>query len=76
VSDCDFITLLCSWIGRKPKTFRGKIVWITGASSGIGEAIAKQLAEVGAKIVLSARRTTELERVKKECLNNSGLDDN
>ncbi|CAG7655933.1 unnamed protein product [Allacma fusca] len=75
VSDCDFITLLCSWIGRKPKTFRGKIVWITGASSGIGEAIAKQLAEVGAKLVLSARRTTDLERVKKECLRNSGLID-
>ncbi|CAG7729010.1 unnamed protein product [Allacma fusca] len=76
VSDCDSITFLCSWIGRQPETFRGKIVWITGASSGIGEAIAKQLAKAGAKIVLSARTTAELERVKQECLNNSGLDDN
>jgi short-subunit dehydrogenase len=42
----------------------GKIVWITGASSGIGEATAIQLAKEGAKLVLSARRESELQRVK------------
>ncbi len=46
-----------------------KVVWITGASSGIGETLAKTLNENGAKVILSARRPSELERVQSECLN-------
>jgi len=45
-------------------TFNNKVVWITGASSGIGEALVKAFAAEGAKVVLSARRADELERVR------------
>ena len=44
---------------------KGKVVWITGASSGIGEATAYAFAKRGAKLVLSARRESELQRVKQ-----------
>jgi dehydrogenase/reductase SDR family member 7B len=46
--------------------FKDKVVWITGASSGIGEALAGQLARAGARLVLSARRETELKRVASD----------
>ena len=45
----------------------GKVVWITGASSGIGEAMAIAAASRGAKVVLTARRPAELERVRGLC---------
>lgn len=41
----------------------GKVVWITGASSGIGEALARACRAEGASLVLSSRRSDELERV-------------
>jgi short-subunit dehydrogenase len=44
-----------------------KTLWITGASSGIGEALALLASRQGAKLVLSARRATELERVRAAC---------
>ena len=46
--------------------FMDKIVWITGASSGIGEALAKAFAAEGAHIILSGRRTEALEKVAGE----------
>lgn len=47
-------------------SFKDKVVWITGASSGIGEETARQLSKMGAKLVLSSRKTHDLERVKSK----------
>ena len=44
----------------------GKVVVITGASSGIGEAMAREYSKMGAKVVLGARREEELKRVADE----------
>jgi short-subunit dehydrogenase len=45
--------------------FAGQVIWITGASSGIGEATARAFAAAGARVVLSSRRPAELERVRQ-----------
>lgn len=46
-------------------TIKDKVMIIMGASSGIGEATAKQLAERGAKLILAARRLDRLEAIKE-----------
>jgi short-subunit dehydrogenase len=47
--------------------FENKTIWITGASSGIGEGLAYAFSTAGAKLILSSRRKDELERVKRTC---------
>lgn len=48
-------------------SFKGKTVWVTGASSGIGKAVTLQLAEQGADLIISSRRIESLEEVKELC---------
>lgn len=47
--------------------FKNKTIWITGASSGIGEALAYDLSRRGAKLILSSRSTDALQKVKEQC---------
>ncbi|WP_131668734.1 SDR family NAD(P)-dependent oxidoreductase [Psychrobacter pygoscelis] len=49
--------------------FKKLTIWITGASSGLGEALAVEFARRGARIVLSGRNHEQLEAVKKRCKN-------
>ncbi|SFR45674.1 Short-chain dehydrogenase [Robiginitalea myxolifaciens] len=44
-----------------------KTIWITGASSGIGAALARLLAQEGHRLVLSGRNTEKLQRVQGQC---------
>lgn len=47
--------------------FLNKIIWITGASSGIGEALVYELNKLNAKLIISSRRKKELQRVASNC---------
>jgi len=49
--------------------FKDKVVWITGASSGIGEALAYKLSETGANLALSSNEPERLEEVRDKCAN-------
>ncbi|XP_014218102.1 dehydrogenase/reductase SDR family member 7 [Copidosoma floridanum] len=66
--DCDIKLFFYDKFGNSVDTLCGKVVWITGASSGIGEHLAYTLAKGGCKIILSARREVELDKVKSNCL--------
>lgn len=48
---------------------KDKVIWITGASSGIGEALVYAYSQLGAKLIISSRNRDELFRVKSGCQN-------
>jgi len=62
---CTMSTLTNPHALYKPYSIRGKVVLITGASAGIGEACAWRFAEAGCKVVIVARRTARLNELKK-----------
>lgn len=57
---------------KKIENIAGKIVVITGASSGLGEAAARMLSAQGAIVVLGARRNDRIQALAKELINNGG----
>ncbi|MCF2494796.1 MULTISPECIES: SDR family oxidoreductase [Dyadobacter] len=54
------------------ENIKGKVVVITGASSGMGEAAAKHLANLGASVVLGARRADKIEKLSQQIKDNGG----
>ncbi|XP_019875109.1 dehydrogenase/reductase SDR family member 7 [Aethina tumida] len=68
VCDCDVELKFYELFGKSPRRLKGKVVFVTGASSGIGEHLSYSLAKHGVKLVLAARRNDELQRVKRKCL--------
>lgn len=49
---------------------KNKVVWITGASSGIGEALTYKMNQLGAKLIISSRKSEALYKVKTNCKGN------
>ena len=60
---------LVAYVRRKvaKADYKGQVVWVTGASSGIGEHLAYEFNRKGAHVVLTARNVKELERVQAAC---------
>ncbi len=56
------------------KSLQNKTIWITGASSGVGEALVKELSKMDVNLIISARRQEELERVKSESSGNAQIE--
>jgi len=58
---------------KKAIQFAGKVAWVTGASSGIGESLVHEFVRRGATVIASSNDPKELQRVKAECGNNSEM---
>lgn len=67
-ADADLALLLVERFGKRPGSLQGHVVWITGASGGIGEWLSYKLAEAGAKLVLSGTNEEKLNDVQEKCL--------
>lgn len=59
-------------VKQPPGKIKGRVVWITGASTGIGAALAVAAARHGARLVLSARSEDLLNETKKKCVEAAG----
>lgn len=65
-ADSDFFLTILPKIPT-PTPFKDQVVWVVGASSGLGAGITKEMAKSGAKIIISARRKEMLENLAQQC---------
>jgi len=71
--DADMTTIIYEKFGKDvAKEMSAKVIWITGASTGIGAALAVEAVKKGAKIAISARRENLLTDIKAKCLEFGG----
>jgi hypothetical protein len=64
-SDADLPLMLMSY--KEDSAFTGQVIWIAGASSGIGASLAENMVRAGALVIISARRMSQLEDVANFC---------
>ncbi|XP_066141539.1 dehydrogenase/reductase SDR family protein 7-like [Euwallacea fornicatus] len=69
-----FKVFSAAWLKKGYNELAGKVVVITGASSGLGEALAHEFYKYGAQVVLCSRRRQELERVRTDLLHSQCKD--
>lgn len=74
-ADCDLTLFLFKHFGKPVESLEGRVIWITGASSGIGKALAIRLAKAKVRVVLSARSVENLNEVKQKCIEAGGLEE-
>ena len=55
------------------ENFSGKVIWLTGASSGIGRAVAIALSQYHCELYLSARSIKKLEQTASQCSSNANI---
>ena len=65
--DCDLSLYFLPYNNAKERKFESQVIWVTGASSGIGAQLAKDFAISGAHVYLSARRVEKLEIEARQC---------
>ncbi|KAK7056575.1 Dehydrogenase/reductase SDR member 7 [Halocaridina rubra] len=75
-AECDSVLWFYKQFGKPVESLKGHVVWITGASSGIGKALAIRLARAGVRIAISSRSVESLNNVKTLCVETGGITEN
>ncbi|KAI1298161.1 Dehydrogenase/reductase SDR family member 7 [Halotydeus destructor] len=70
--DSDLMVVFYEKFGNGSAILKHKVIWIVGASTGIGEELALECAAVGARLIISATSEDKLQAVKRKCLAANG----
>lgn len=73
--EADLLLMLLPYSNiEKTRPFKDRVVWIVGASSGIGASLTGDMIQGGAKVIISARRANKLQEVATECRETYGIE--